>query len=385
MMRIQSGFNGKRLKAARLYRGLTISEVAKMSDVSKQAISQFENSKAEPKLETLMKIMQILKFPREYFYENPEDKVVVGDTYFRSLSSTSNKERLAQIECVKLLVAIYRGIDEYIAFPELNLYTVPEDFDFNVETLAKNVREFWNLGNERILNLVSVLEKNGVIVSTRFTNGKKIDAYSQIENINDKIIAVIILGDDKENAFRRNFSAAHELGHLLLDDFYDIEGMSKVEYKEMEDTMNRFAGALLVPEEVYRADLQTNAKTELNFYIQMKKKYGVSAAALIVRARQLEEITTNQYQYLMKQLSQKGYRTCEPYDKETKQMQPRYLKEAMKMIIEEDKITGTEFLEVVSENGTSISEEIVENILNLDEGYLRMNDSSGEVVTLARR
>ena len=43
MMRIQSGFNGKRLKAARLYRGLTISEVAKMSDVSKQAISQFEN------------------------------------------------------------------------------------------------------------------------------------------------------------------------------------------------------------------------------------------------------------------------------------------------------------------------------------------------------
>lgn len=283
------------------------------------------------------------------------------------------------------MVAIYRGIDEYIAFPELNLYTVPEDFDFDIEALAKNVRKFWNIGNDRILNLVSILEKNGVIVSTRFTNGNKIDAYSQIENINDKIIAVIILGDDKENAFRRNFSVAHELGHLLLDDFYDIEGMSKIEYKEMEDTMNRFAGALLVPEELYRMDLQTNAKTELNFYIQMKKKYGVSAAALIVRARQLEEITINQYQYLMKQLSQKGYRKCEPYDKETKQMQPRYLKEAMRMIIEEDKVTGTEFLEVVSEKGVSVSEEIVENILNLDEGYLRMNDSSGEIVALERR
>ena len=57
----------------------------------------------------------------------------------------------------------------------------------------------------------------------------------------------------------------------------------------------------------------------------------------------------------------------------------------MKMIIEEDKITGTEFLEVVSENGTRYIRRIVENILNLDEGYLRMNDSSGEVVTLARR
>ena len=385
MIKVRSGFNGKRLKAARLYRGMTISEVAKMSDVSKQAISQFENGKSEPKLETLMRIMQILKFPREYFYESSEDKIVVGDTYFRSLSSTSNKERLTQIECVKLLVAIYRGIDEYIEFPKLNLYTVPEDFDFDMEALSKNVRKFWDLGNERILNLINVLEKNGIIVSTRFINGKKIDAYSQIENIDNEIIAVIILGDDKENAFRRNFSAAHELGHLLLDDFYDIDGMSKVEYKEMEDVMNRFAGALLMPEEVYRNDLQTNAKTELNFYIQMKKKYGVSAAALIVRARQLEEITANQYQYLMKQLSQKGYRTCEPYDKETKQIQPKYLKEAMKMIIEEDKVSETEFLEAISENGTSISAEIVENILNLDKGYLRMNDTSGEVVTLERR
>lgn len=142
MMKTQVGFNGKRLKAARLYRGLTISEEAKMSDISKQAISQFENGKTEPRLETLMKIMQVLRFPREYFYENPEDKVVIGDTYFRSLSSTSNKERLAQIECVKLLVAIYRGIDEYIAFPELNLYTVPEDFDFDIEALAKMYANF---------------------------------------------------------------------------------------------------------------------------------------------------------------------------------------------------------------------------------------------------
>ena len=39
-----------------------------MSDISKQAISQFENGKTEPRLETLMKIMQVLRFPREYFY-----------------------------------------------------------------------------------------------------------------------------------------------------------------------------------------------------------------------------------------------------------------------------------------------------------------------------
>ena len=62
----------------------------------------------------------------------------------------------------------------------------------------------------------------------------------------------------------------------------------------------------------------------------------------MVRARQLEEITINQYQYLMKQLSQKGYRKCEPYDKETGKCNQDG-KEAMRMIIEEDKVTGTEF------------------------------------------
>lgn len=385
MLEIKSGFNGRRLKEARLYRELTISDVAKMSEVSKQAISQFENGKTEPKLETLMRIMNVLKFPREFFYENVDEKIVVGDTYFRSLASTSNKERMAQIESVKLLVAIYRGIDEYIIFPKLNLYEVEADFDFDVEALAENVRKFWNLGNERITNLIEVLEKNGIIVNTRFTNGKTIDAYSQIETINDKMVAVLILGDDKESAFRRNFSAAHELGHLILDDFYDVDAMSRIEYKEMEDVMNRFAGALLVPQKSYRMELQTNAKTELNFYIQLKKKYGVSAATLIVRARQLNEITVNQYQYLMKQLSQKGYRTCEPYDKETKPLQPRYLKEAMKMIFEEDKITGEEFLKTVSEKGTSVSEEIVENILNLEPGYLGMNDKRGNIISLKRR
>ena len=250
---------------------------------------------------------------------------------------------------VKLLITIYRGIDEYIAFPDLNIYSVPEDFDFDIEGLAENVREFWHLGEDKILNLVNILEENGVIVNSRFTKSKKIDAYSQIGRIGDKSYAVIILGDDKENAFRRNFSAAHELGHILLDDFYNLEEMTKTEYKEMEDTMNRFAGALLVPKESYRADLKTISKTELNFYIQLKLKYGVSPAALIVRARQLEEITHNQYQYLMKQLSQKGYRTIEPYDKDVKQMEPLYLKEAMRMIIEEDNVTSDEFLSVISD------------------------------------
>ena len=39
----KASFNGERLKAARLFRRMTIAELAESTGVSKQAISQFEN------------------------------------------------------------------------------------------------------------------------------------------------------------------------------------------------------------------------------------------------------------------------------------------------------------------------------------------------------
>lgn len=388
MSGIKTAFNGKRLKSARLYNGLTIADVAKATDLSKQSISQFETGKMEPKMETLMKLARYLGFPREYFYEKITESIRVGDTYFRSLSTTTNKERLAQIEKVKILVGIYNVLQEYVFFPELKLYKQTDDI-IDVENLATKVREYWGLKSEPIPNIINLMERNGVVVSSAATTisekEAKIDAFSQIQLVDVKPVAIVILGSEKDNAFRRNFSAAHELGHLLLDDYYDVNEMSKLEYKEMEDTMNRFAGALLIPKENYLKDLNNSSKSDLAFYIQLKKKYRVSAAALIVRAKQLEQISVNQYQYLMKQLSQKGYRKCEPYDKETPTIQPRYLKEAMRMIIEEDKISSSEFIGDLSSYGLTLYTEVIEKILNLPEGYLNMNDKKCDMISLKRR
>ncbi len=55
------------------------------------------------------------------------------------------------------------------------------------------------------------------------------------------------------------------------------------------------------------------------------------------------------------------------------------------MIIEEDGVTGEEILQQLSDDGMALSEEIVEDILNLESGYLRYNDSTGNVVALKRR
>lgn len=370
MASLNNGFNGARLKAARLYNELTISDVANETGLSYQAISQYENSKCEPKLDVVFKLVGLLGFPREYYYQNDDDKISIGDTYFRSLSSTSKKEKASQIEKVKLLVRIYLLIIEYVRFPQYSFSYNETNID--IELLANELRRQWKLGDEPITNIVDIMEKNGIIVSSMLTNND-IDAYSNVQVFQKKQIPVVVLGSDKESAFRRQFSAAHELGHILLHSFFDVDSMSKLDIRNMENTMHEFAGALLIPEKMYRKDLITKNKTNIRFYIELKKKYRVSAAALIVRAKQLGELDMNQYQYLMKQMSHQGYRTCEPYDREMPIMQPRYLKHALKLMFDSGKITKSEFLSKLGSGGCPLHPGMVEELLNLDKGYFSTN------------
>lgn len=96
MTSLNRNFNGDRLKAARLYNGMSITELSKEVQISSQAVSQYENGKIAPKTDVLLRIMGTLGFPRGYFYEDGGDELVIGDTYFRSPSSTLKREKLAK-------------------------------------------------------------------------------------------------------------------------------------------------------------------------------------------------------------------------------------------------------------------------------------------------
>lgn len=373
---LESSFNGARLKAARQYNAMTIGDVANALGISNQSISQFENNKTEPKLENVFLLSNLLGFPREYFYERDEFDVTIGNTYFRSLASTSKKERNAQVERVKLLSQIYEAIQEYISFPSFDLEIQEES---NPEQLADYVREQWHLGRKPIYNLIDIMERHGIIITNAFEENRDIDAYSHVEVINRNSVPIVVLGYET-NIFRQQFNAAHELGHILTDGKYELEDLSKAEYRDMERYMNRFAGALLVPEELLYEDLRGNGKTDIRYYIELKKKYRVSAQALIVRANQIGAITANQYQYLMKQMSQRNYRKNEPLDDAYQLILPRYLKQAMTMIKNDKGVSGNEFMDILKKMKLSLNKSMVERILNLEEGFLRDEDCNGEVL-----
>lgn len=68
--------------------------------------------------------------------------------------------------------------------------------------------------------------------------------------------------------------------------------------------------ALLHPKETFSKAVSAYP-TNIDYYLALKKKWKVSMQAMMYRARQLDIISTNQFQYMMRTMSKNGNRTHE--------------------------------------------------------------------------
>jgi Zn-dependent peptidase ImmA (M78 family)/DNA-binding XRE family transcriptional regulator len=363
-------FNGERLKKARLYRGFTISELAEKINVSKQAISQYENGKASPENEKMFLIMNELGFPYDYFFGSYNVEVSVGSTYFRSQLTTNKKARLAHMVKSEHLAIIYRVVNKYVDFPKLNIPM----FDLsikNIEEISREVRNFFNLDIGPIDDMIYILEKNGVTVTSCEVDANEIDAYTQYIKIGSDDKYIVTLSCNKKSAVRTQFDAAHELGHIVLHSWSeDIEALSKEEFRQREDQSNKFAAAFLLPKETFIKDLSIYSNS-LDHYVRLKKKWKVSIAAMIVRAYQLKVLSYNQYQYLMRQVSKKGWKTREPYDDIIVLNKPMLLKKSVDLLLDNEIFTEEGFIKELEINGLPMNYMEVEFLLDLERDKLK--------------
>ena len=80
--------NGKRIREARIFNRMTITELAEKIGVTKQMISKYEHNQSNISLGTLQKIIRILGFPVNFFLE--DDKFVYENkgTFYRNSTSS---------------------------------------------------------------------------------------------------------------------------------------------------------------------------------------------------------------------------------------------------------------------------------------------------------
>ena len=362
-------FNGDRLKKARIYRGLTVAELAERVGCQRQTLSMYEISKSQPTDKiTVARIAKELDFPVKYFYENP-DVFTSGTVYFRSLLTTNKKYRSEQIVKMDYLSQIYSLLQDYVAFPEFEPLDLPNDV--TPEQAAYALRDAWGLGRGPIENLISIVEEHGILVTSFSTSTNDVDAFSQFMGATNTPTYIIAYSNNKTSAARIHFDIAHELGHICLHEWSeDIEDISKEEFKSKEREANDFAAAFLLPEETFKKDTERGPQT-ITYYKQLKKKWKVSIAAMVRRSEKLGIISADDYQNLIRVMQRRGLRKEEPLDDILLTASPALLKTSVIILLQENVFTTSEFMDELSNSyGLSINAAEVEYLLDLPNGTL---------------
>ena len=370
-MRSRSEFNGDRLKIARIYRGLTVAELADKLELQRQTVSMYENNKLKnPEIQTITKMSDVLGFPKRFFIEKDEMSLRAGSTYFRALLTTSKKYRSQQILKVDFIAKLFKYLNEYIEFPNTNL---PEESYRTPEEAAVALRNLWNLEEKPIENIVYLVEQNGILVTEFTSDTNDIDAFSQLVNIDGIEKYLVGYSRNKGTASRIHFDIAHELGHMLLHEWSeDIETLTKEEFKERENEANAFASAFLLPKESFIKDVGSYADN-LAFYVELKKKWKVSISAMIRRSYTLGLISNTTYQQLMRSMQKRGIKKNEPLDDQLITSKPSLLKTAVEMLLEEKVLVPKEFLEeLASKYNFSIESREIEKLLDLPKDILKV-------------
>lgn len=298
---------GARLRQARLLAGMTQKELAqKLCEqdytVTPAAVSKYEKGKSQPPAQFLLLASIVLNVPSSYLLHQPETRVEW--TAFRRHSGFGKKRQEAIMAYASDLAELQVELHSVLypnSPPELPEAVVANDCE-DAEMIAAQVRAAWDVGNRPLDNLVQTAEDHGVIVVAWDDDSGRFDGLSGW--CGDYPVTVI---NANRTADRKRFNLAHEIGHLAMD--------TSDSTVDDESLAHRFAAALLVPEEHAIHELGRERRhldwTEL---MMLKRKYGLSMAAWIRRARDLKIISERYYEILNIERSSLGWRMCEPVE-----------------------------------------------------------------------
>jgi Zn-dependent peptidase ImmA (M78 family) len=273
----------------------------------------------------------------EFFRDDAAGQRDDVPAFFRSLRSVRAIERKQARAFADVVRQFAVGLESYVELPPLDVPRIPvtsQDVE-RVEDIASRVRQEWGLNSDQPLSdLVVELERHGIIVTRATFDTEKMDAFS----VAFEDHPVVVLCSDKGLRDRSRFDAAHELGHLVMHD-PEVCGM-----RWAESQANRFAAAFLMPSEGIAAELP--ATPEWPRLVSLKRKWGVSIAALLVRARTLGIMAPEVQIQAFKTLSARGWRTSEPEPLGPPET-PKLLRNAIRML-DNSAIPGEQLVELTA-------------------------------------
>lgn len=278
----------QRLKSARLMKGFSMDVLCERigNVVSKQSISKYEKGKMMPDSTILIALSNALEVSIDYFFRPYQFEFT--EVEFRK------KSKLGSIKIQSIKEIVIDNIERYFEIEEILEVNNDFNIDFSnikiqsandVKNQAKRLRDLWNLGEDGISNVVSILEENNIKVIELDAS----DDFDGLSGFINKKNPIIVLNKNFPSE-RLRFTAFHELGHLLLS-FDDIFSQ-----KEIENFCNLFANEMLIPSKQFIKLIGASRKEiSLQELIPIQKQFGISIDALMYKAKEINIITDNRY------------------------------------------------------------------------------------------
>ncbi len=283
-------FNGLELKLLRLFYEYSLEDVALKLGKSRQYIHKLETGQSYPTDDLLNSLCKLFKVKPNFFYQiHPplqEDQI-----HFRSLKNSRQFAKQVVIARAEQLNRLIRFIENNVNLPEYAI--TAEEVDHTVltgneiEIIAFNFRKKFGLDYAPIQNLTELCEDLGVIITDFNTISSEVDALSLICQR-----PIIVRNKSKNSVCRQRFDIAHEIGHMVLHN-----GIVTGD-RLTESQAHRFASALLLPQSMLRTNfpiLFKNGRFNWVKISEFKRIWGISKAAILYRARQLNLIDELQY------------------------------------------------------------------------------------------
>ena len=279
-------FIGHNLKLARVLNGLTLAELAEEIQTSRQYIHQLETGVRHPASTQLVEIASRLGVKESFFHIIPTGVLDDTSIHFRSNRTAKQSSRIRAKANVALFIRSIDVLSKYVCFPEIN-FPSEENFSDNpdIEKIAEQAREHWKLGLGPIDNITRVAENSGAIVTSFSGVSEDVDALSSVIKR-----PVIVRNDAKDSPGRLRFDIAHEIGHIIMHQDI-VTGC-----KHTEAQANRFASAFLLPRSSFVREFRFGTgRMNWKALSALKARWGVSKAALLYRARQLDLLSDTKY------------------------------------------------------------------------------------------